>query len=64
MEKCVTPTYPARNGRRLKQRRGPGPLRDDGCRRQPDAHLTARVEGGVQIIGVVINVTSNLKASQ
>ena len=42
--------------RGLQQGRRPRPLRDDGGGRQPDAHFAAGVEGGVEVVGVVVDV--------
>ena len=45
--------------RGLEQGGRPGPLRDDGGGRQPDAHLAAGVEGSVEVVGVVVDVATD-----
>ena len=53
--------YLAGHGGGLEQGGGPGPLGHDGGGGQADGDLAPRVEGGVQVVSVVVNILPNLK---
>ena len=53
--------YLAGNSGALEESGGPGPLGDDGGGGQPDRDLAARVEGSVQVVGIMVDVLSDLR---
>ena len=46
----------------MKERSRPGPLRYDRCGSQTDANFAARIEGRVQVVGIMVDVLSDLRA--
>ena len=57
----MTSCHLAGHGGGLEQGGGPGPLGHDGGGGQADGDLAPRVEGGVQVVSVVVNILPNLK---
>ena len=52
--------YLAGNSGALEEGGGPGPLGDDGGGGQPDGDLAAGVKGGVQVVGILVDILPNL----
>ena len=48
----------------MEQGGGPGPLGDNGGGGQADGHLAAGIEGRVQVVGIMVDVLSDLKQRQ
>ena len=53
--------YLAGNSGALEEGGGPGPLGDNGGGSQADRDLAARVEGSVQVVGIMVDVLSDLR---